>query len=613
MDIDYLRDIGKVDNFPLSIDSSMRDKRAFPTPGEYEIAFDTPFTNVVGFDVLDATIPNTVYSVDAHNQRLSFVINVRSATAPSAPVTEYLSGLAAGGDFAAVWADTRYPSLQVKLVGALLTVPDMDLAADPQPDTPLVLTRTTVALQAYNYRGDAGGEPPDVVPVDYNTEYELSTDGVDYFISEFTSGGLARGFGLLKRIRTVEVAGKRSIVVSATSPGGRVLYATAAAADLLDKPTIGNRQRMHFPRFQAGALVAIDAFGMFRVTRDYYLGLEAFEHELELHNLTVDPGDHDEDSLVRAIELAMPTYLPAPAGSPAKLIGLHSTSLLGDPDNPSYQLQRKIRFESVFPFWLDMEKSTIRSVIGFGDDASDAAPGYTPYRIGANRSVFQADPFNTETNNLYRMDSPGVISLVSERMVVLRCPQIEDHAFPSISHGKFSAGLGVFKLYDQMYSHLRFDFIKLARLDFHPIGKLSKLRLRFECLNGSIYDFKGVDHHLFISVKFMIPRVDRMLPPPQNRLNPDYDPNIMRYVVRHDLERDETDTESDEEILRDGRHAARYHENRRRFMLAEEMNKHRLELAAMAPGGDSSGDSGGDSGDPEGGEETGTESGSDSP
>jgi hypothetical protein len=224
---------------------------------------------------------------------------------------------------------------------------------------------------------------------------------------------------------------------------------------------------------------------------------------------------------------------------------------------------------------MDMAKSSSRDVLGFSEIPRKGAADYAPYRIGDNDRVFRALPV---TPSLYTLETPGMMMLVGERMVVLRCPQIEDHAFPSLSHGDFSAGLGVFKLYERTFAHLRFDFTKLTRLDFHPIGKLHKLRFRFERLNGEIYNFKGVDHHLFLSVKFLIPRNDRMLPPPQSRLNPDYDPNVMRYQVMRKLELDESDTESDDEIVRDPGHLSRFYENKRRFMVREEMR-------SQAPGG----------------------------
>ena len=137
--------------------------------------------------------------------------------------------------------------------------------------------------------------------------------------------------------------------------------------------------------------------------------------------------------------------------------------------------------------------------------------------------------------------SPGVLNLNGIRFVILRCPQIED-ATPSQSAQQYSAGVGLFKIYDQTLSHLRFDFVKFNRSDFHPIGKLSRLHLRFERLGGELYDFKGSDFHVLLVLRYLEPlrpqftSDEQKLAPDTGRgvrhLNPDYDPDILRYLVR---------------------------------------------------------------------------------
>jgi hypothetical protein len=61
MDIHHLKQIGKIESHTIYIDSGDRDKYVFKKPSEYEVIFDTPFTNVVGLDVLDASVVPTMY------------------------------------------------------------------------------------------------------------------------------------------------------------------------------------------------------------------------------------------------------------------------------------------------------------------------------------------------------------------------------------------------------------------------------------------------------------------------------------------------------------------------------------------------------------------------
>ena len=52
--------------------------------------------------------------------------------------------------------------------------------------------------------------------------------------------------------------------------------------------------------------------------------------------------------------------------------------------------------------------------------------------------------------------------------------------YRSLSYGKYSAGIGVFKLGVMGFSDIRYDFSSVDTRYFHPIGKLNKLTFRFE-------------------------------------------------------------------------------------------------------------------------------------
>ena len=79
--------------------------------------------------------------------------------------------------------------------------------------------------------------------------------------------------------------------------------------------------------------------------------------------------------------------------------------------------------------------------------------------------------------------------------------------------------------------------------DFHPIGKLSSIDFRFETLDNNLYDFKGINHHFLLNVKFLTPiqnrdKVDYVL-------NPNYNPNLIEYK-KTQYEKHESDEEIDE-------------------------------------------------------------------
>jgi hypothetical protein len=159
--------------------------------------------------------------------------------------------------------------------------------------------------------------------------------------------------------------------------------------------------------------------------------------------------------------------------------------------------------------------------------------------------------------NVYKnfiMTPTGRVNLVGERFIVLRCPEIESQQGLSIGFGSNAAGLGLFKLAVLGYADARFDFTSIQPQEFHPIGKLSKLSLRFETAQQKLYDFKGMNHHLLVVVKFYQP-IHKPLEGEERRkkyvLNPNYNPDLYQYnqnIVEAELN-DEEDDEDDENLL----------------------------------------------------------------
>lgn len=80
-DIHYLYKHSSKENIVLLIDSSRRNLKHWPTPSEFVVEFPEPFKNVIGVEVLNASIPRTTFVVDTHNgllQLFSFTYNVNN-------------------------------------------------------------------------------------------------------------------------------------------------------------------------------------------------------------------------------------------------------------------------------------------------------------------------------------------------------------------------------------------------------------------------------------------------------------------------------------------------------------------------------------------------------
>ena len=67
-------------NTIIYVDSSKRNRIKYPFPSEYSVDFQRPFLNVCGVDILDSSIPRTMYFVDHHTNKLSIIISEHQHT-----------------------------------------------------------------------------------------------------------------------------------------------------------------------------------------------------------------------------------------------------------------------------------------------------------------------------------------------------------------------------------------------------------------------------------------------------------------------------------------------------------------------------------------------------
>jgi hypothetical protein len=146
------------------------------------------------------------------------------------------------------------------------------------------------------------------------------------------------------------------------------------------------------------------------------------------------------------------------------------------------------------------------------------------------------------------------MNLATESYIMLRCEELENHLRGSLDMQKTSPGLGIVNIDVQGYAVNRLEFFSVKYKRFHPIGILGKLKFRFErCTDGEIYDFKNVDLHMLVSVKFLRPKQLQQFQ--RSILNPDYNPDFMGYLNRNmeGIEDESTDDDDFGEDYFEGR------------------------------------------------------------
>jgi hypothetical protein len=151
-----------------------------------------------------------------------------------------------------------------------------------------------------------------------------------------------------------------------------------------------------------------------------------------------------------------------------------------------------------------------------------------------------SDILNNFTQIKYKVDyfssfsitSPGIIQLYGERYVTIHCDNIESHLRGSMMYNDYSPGLALINLGVTGYSESRNDFVSVKYKEFHPIGKLNNLKFSVKTSENNLYDFKNVNWHMLLAIKYYVPK--KMFKFEHSVLNPNYNQNFLEYKTNMD-------------------------------------------------------------------------------
>jgi len=192
--------------------------------------------------------------------------------------------------------------------------------------------------------------------------------------------------------------------------------------------------------------------------------------------------------------------------------------------------------------------------------SGDNGTTWTSLDDTVNGIYFQASIIVTTQEDYNVLVAPGVYNLLGEKYITLRCPEIEQNSFRYLAYSKYFMGLAKFKLDTVGYNSEIIDYNDTLNREFHPIGKLSRLSLRFETSAGNIYDFKGVNHNITFAIYYYEPVQKERF---QNSiLNPNYQGNFVNYMYRQQEQEEESD---DQEFDYDRDNLENYKEMENRY------------------------------------------------
>ena len=228
--------------------------------------------------------------------------------------------------------------------------------------------------------------------------------------------------------------------------------------------------------------------------------------------------------------------------------------------NPT-ELTDVIQFNCNYPFILNMYDSTLSETLGFNLPVKKELHNinYTfNQKLIVKKSIASYDnkgiEINVKNNNFikfmmfyisfidlsienpnlrYHIISPGMVCFTGEKYIIMRSPEIEEHSFGSLAYTNNNLGIAKFRTNSLGFNDEKLYITKIPIREFHPIGKLSKISLRFETSNRELYDFKGVNHNITLAIYYYEPKL-KFIEEFNSILNPNYTADFNNYKYTND-------------------------------------------------------------------------------
>ena len=540
-DVQYLLQNSVEDSQRFYLDSDKRNREFYPTPSEYVIDFPDPFRNVFGIEILDGTIPSSMYNIDYHNNTFR-LIKFGKLLQPYTPPFSTHQLLSEVGD------SPRHQEY-------------LDAVA---PQRLLVVERSA-------YDDAAGAGFVAAPPADEERQGILSSEYAFFVRNVVKNIRMQKDVFELRndsRYATFTFQEHLYAVNKNSSDASELVQALASRAS-----NNGNNKRDEFVVRVAGRDPQRN-FNKDAVLYDviWFDVIETVKEELERyinrgHSYVFDVAFVDKDVNVGNYTLEQ-FQSEVRKRMREEGITVESTTRL------SINQTHRFRFVSDSEFVFDMEHSSLREALGFSQLAGAPTVGDTyessssssslrrrrnnaarnragtALKYGNNKRVFGAEKLGPEdSESTYQIASPGIINLRGVRYIKLRVPEIEDYMNDRANFSQFGTGLGVFVLGNRNeVNNIRFDFVSVKNRNIHPIGKLSRLTFRFEMPDGNLYDFKGIDHQLLVNLKMWAPTPSKNLEFKGSVLNQEYNPDIQNYMNNQFVEVDDDNNDEYDDV-----------------------------------------------------------------
>jgi len=210
-------------------------------------------------------------------------------------------------------------------------------------------------------------------------------------------------------------------------------------------------------------------------------------------------------------------------------------------------IQNILKFEGNRHIIFDMNKSTLNKTLGFYSKVSDNLEFINNYSYLNINKIITYEKFYHSIkliNNKHAIVSPGIVYLIGYDYIILKCPEIEEHLYGSLSYTKNRIGLAKIRVSNWGLNEESTSYLKLKLREFHPIGKLSKITLQFENSEGNLYNFRGVNHNIVFAIHYYSAKQKQNFE--KSIINPEYKMNFMDYKYSQEEKEEESDIENND-------------------------------------------------------------------
>lgn len=507
-DVQYLLKHAKEESYLFLVDSRMRDTAVHATPSEYEISFSSPFRNVFGLDLMDATVARTEYIVDTTTNTLEY------AMGQPASLADWNQGAWTAGRKRTITlepGDYNLPQFVEQLNAKLAAM--AELHSEP-------------AIKA----------APVTNPSEISNKVVLTCSQAFVLLMAGSSLRWTMGFG--DPVTTAASADYAAV------PGWSVNLTGGASDAFLSMPAGGipdeEPSTATLGPIPAGPGVQAEPVYGAHVLRQYFAS-DTTGPVSSVAAFVTAVGEAPPDLTVRVRrvsdnELLATGTLEATPQDPNDAYAPVAVAMT--PVDPLVLLQDGVEYFVEFVAVGGGGSAEENVAVYYNQDNLPQAP--TRYISLDGAAVHTGQNLCVDVSAAswgHAVRSPGVVNLTGPRYVNIRCPEIESHMFRDRANERCHAGLGMVQLRGYGFRDQRFDFVSFPPRRFHPLGKLSKLTFRLERPDGTLYDSHGVDHTLLLVLRYYTLPQDAGADDGatgQNRfpLNPKYTPNLRDYLIQ---------------------------------------------------------------------------------